>query len=35
LYEDVALAECVDAVMGVEGLEYKCPNCRRDVAATK
>lgn len=35
LYEDVALAECADAVMGVEGLEYECPNCRRDVAAIK
>jgi len=35
LYADVALTECVDAVMGVETLEYKCPNCRRDVAATQ
>jgi ubiquitin carboxyl-terminal hydrolase 5/13 len=35
LYEDVALAECVDAAMGIEGLEYKCPNCRRDVSATR
>lgn len=35
LYEDVALTECIDAVMGVEGLEYKCPNCRRDVTATQ
>ena len=35
LYADVALAECVDAVMGVESLEYKCPNCQRDVAATQ
>ena len=35
LYEDVALTECVDAVMGVETLEYKCPNCRRDVTATQ
>jgi ubiquitin carboxyl-terminal hydrolase 5/13 len=35
LYEDVALTECIDAVMGVETLEYKCPNCRRDVTATQ
>jgi len=35
LYEDVALTECIDAVMGVEALEYKCPNCRRDVTATQ
>jgi ubiquitin carboxyl-terminal hydrolase 5/13 len=35
LYADVALAECVGAVMGVETLEYKCPNCQRDVAATQ
>ena len=35
LYEDVALTECVDIVMGAEGLEYKCPNCRRDVTATQ
>ena len=35
LYADVALAECVDAVMGIETLEYRCPNCQRDVAATQ
>jgi len=35
LYEDVALTECVYALFGVEALEYKCPNCRRDVTATK
>jgi ubiquitin carboxyl-terminal hydrolase 5/13 len=35
LYEDVALTDCIDAVMGVETLEYKCSNCRRDVAATQ
>jgi len=35
IYEDVALTECVDAAMGVEGLEYKCPNCQRDVTATQ
>jgi ubiquitin carboxyl-terminal hydrolase 5/13 len=35
LYEDVALTECVGTAFGVEGLEYKCPNCRRDVTATQ
>ena len=35
IYRDVALAECIDAAMGVEGLEYKCPNCQRDVTATQ
>jgi ubiquitin carboxyl-terminal hydrolase 5/13 len=35
VYEDVALMECVDTAMGAEGLEYKCPNCRRDVTATQ
>jgi ubiquitin carboxyl-terminal hydrolase 5/13 len=35
LYEDVALTDCIEGVMGVETLEYKCPNCRRDVAATQ
>jgi ubiquitin carboxyl-terminal hydrolase 5/13 len=35
LYEDAALAECVEVAMGIEGLEYKCPNCRRDIAATR
>ena len=35
IYEDVALTECIDAAMGVEGLEYKCPNCQRDVTATQ
>ena len=35
VYEDVALTECIDTVMGAEGLEYKCPNCQRDVTATQ
>jgi ubiquitin carboxyl-terminal hydrolase 5/13 len=35
IYEDVALTDCVDAAMGVEGLEYKCPNCQRDVITTQ
>jgi ubiquitin carboxyl-terminal hydrolase 5/13 len=35
IYEDVAITGCVGAAMGVEGLEYKCPNCQRDVIATQ
>ena len=35
IYKDVALTECIDAALGVEGLEYKCPNCQRDVTATQ
>jgi ubiquitin carboxyl-terminal hydrolase 5/13 len=35
IYHDVALTECIDATMGVEGLEYKCPNCQRDITATQ
>jgi ubiquitin carboxyl-terminal hydrolase 5/13 len=35
VYEGVALKECIDDVMGLEELEYKCPNCRRDVTATQ
>jgi ubiquitin carboxyl-terminal hydrolase 5/13 len=35
IYQDVALTECIDAAMGVEGLEYKCPKCQRDVTATQ
>ncbi|KAI9436861.1 ubiquitin carboxyl-terminal hydrolase 14 [Lactarius indigo] len=34
-YEEVLLTRCVDEVFGAEGLEYKCPQCRRDVAATR
>ncbi|KAI9450058.1 ubiquitin carboxyl-terminal hydrolase 14, partial [Lactarius psammicola] len=35
IYEEVPLTGCVDAVLGAEGLEYKCPRCKRDVAATR
>ncbi|KAH9959709.1 ubiquitin carboxyl-terminal hydrolase 14 [Russula compacta] len=35
VYEDVALTECIDAVMAVEDLEYNCPSCRKDVKATQ
>jgi ubiquitin carboxyl-terminal hydrolase 5/13 len=35
VYEEVLLTQCVDAVLGSEGLEYKCPRCRRDVQATR
>ena len=34
-YEDVPLTQCVEIVLGTEDLEYKCPRCRRDVAATR
>ena len=34
-YEEVLLTRCVEAVLSAEGLEYKCPRCRRDVAATR
>ncbi len=34
-YADVPLTQCVDAVLGTEGLEYRCPRCQRDVAATR
>ena len=35
VFEDVPLTQCVDAVLGTEELEYKCPHCRRDVTATR
>ena len=35
IYEEVPLTQCVDAVLASEGLEYKCPRCRRDVQATR
>lgn len=35
IYQDVALSECIDTAMGIEGLEYRCPNCQRDVTATQ
>ena len=35
IYEDVALTECIDTAMGAEGLDYKCPNCQKDVTATQ
>ena len=35
IYEEVLLTRCVDAVLASEGLEYKCPRCRRDVQATR
>ena len=34
-YEEVLLTRCVEAVLGTEELEYKCPRCRRDVAAMR
>ncbi|KAH9055282.1 ubiquitin carboxyl-terminal hydrolase 14 [Lactarius vividus] len=34
-YEEVQLLRCIDEVFSAEGLEYKCPQCRRDVTATR
>lgn len=34
-YEEVKVEECLDTVFGVEGLEYKCPKCNRNVEARK
>ncbi|KAI0314538.1 ubiquitin carboxyl-terminal hydrolase 14 [Amylostereum chailletii] len=35
LYEEVKIEECLDLVTGVEGLEYKCPQCSQTVVASK
>lgn len=35
LYEDVQLTRCLDALLGVEALEYGCPSCQRKVNALK
>ncbi|KAL4244595.1 Ubiquitin carboxyl-terminal hydrolase [Abortiporus biennis] len=35
LYQDVALKDCLDILMGVEALEYTCPGCQKKVIATK
>ncbi|KAH9920505.1 ubiquitin carboxyl-terminal hydrolase 14 [Epithele typhae] len=35
LYEEVALKECLEIVMGAEALEYQCPACQKKVIATK
>ncbi|KAH9069457.1 hypothetical protein EDB83DRAFT_2674227 [Lactarius deliciosus] len=32
---EVPLTRCVDEVLGAESLEYKCPRCGSDVAATR
>ncbi|THH14073.1 hypothetical protein EW146_g6207 [Bondarzewia mesenterica] len=34
-YEEVRVKECLDIAMGVESLEYKCPQCQKDVVANK
>ncbi|KIP02239.1 hypothetical protein PHLGIDRAFT_32271 [Phlebiopsis gigantea 11061_1 CR5-6] len=34
-FEDVALAECLDVLTGVEALEYTCPSCQKQVIAHK
>lgn len=35
VWEAVRLEECLGAVLGSEELEYKCPRCAKNVAATK
>ncbi|KAF9445641.1 ubiquitinyl hydrolase [Macrolepiota fuliginosa MF-IS2] len=35
IYGDVELWKCLDALLGVEALEYVCPSCRKTVHALK
>jgi ubiquitin carboxyl-terminal hydrolase 5/13 len=35
MYASVKLAECLDMVTGVEEIEYRCPQCARNVIARK
>lgn len=35
IYEDVELTKCLESLLGVEALEYTCPNCKRTVHALK
>ncbi|KAI0055329.1 ubiquitin carboxyl-terminal hydrolase 14 [Artomyces pyxidatus] len=35
LYEEVKVQESLDLVTGIEGLEYKCPRCQKNVIATR
>ncbi|TFK33774.1 ubiquitinyl hydrolase [Crucibulum laeve] len=35
LYEDVQLTDCLDAILGIEQLEYSCPGCKKGVDALK
>lgn len=34
-WEEIKLEDCLDAVTGVEALEYACPKCKKNVIATK
>ncbi|KAL0959107.1 hypothetical protein HGRIS_014404 [Hohenbuehelia grisea] len=35
LYADVLLSQCLDALLGIEALEYSCPSCQKSVHALK
>lgn len=35
IYEDVTIEKCLDSLLGVEALEYACPNCKKTVHALK
>jgi len=35
LYHDVQLTQCLEALLGSEGLDYVCPSCARNVQAVK
>lgn len=35
LWEDVVIEDCLGALTGVEALEYSCPQCAKNVIATK
>ena len=35
LYHDVQLTQCLEALLGSEGLDYACPSCARNVQAVK
>lgn len=34
-WAEVKIEECLEGLLGAEALEYKCPNCTKDVIATK
>lgn len=35
LYKDVKLTDCVQNLLGSEGLDYACPSCATNVVAVK
>ena len=35
VYADVQLTECIEGVLGKEALEYACPECKKNVIATR